>query len=87
MFWFGFTRWHGRTHLEYNQMWRKARLPVEVLTNPSRWLLRKPLLRNWELPFGRGLVLWRIREKDKEFIIQKVVSELTSTGDAFEIEQ
>ncbi len=87
MFWFGFIRWHGRTHVEYNQMWRKATLPVEVLTNPSRWLLRKPLLTNWELPFGRGLVLWRIREKDKEFIIQRVVGELTSTGDAFEVEQ
>jgi hypothetical protein len=61
---FGFVTWHGRSHVEYSQLWRKAKLPVEVVTSPSRWLLRERLLKNWEMPFGRGLVLWRITKGD-----------------------
>jgi hypothetical protein len=83
---FGLITWCGRSHVEYSQLWRKARLPVEVVTSPSRWLLRKRLLRNWELPFGRGLVLWRISESQKEVIIDKISSDLLARGDAFEVE-
>ena len=82
----GFIRWHGRTHVEYSQLWRKAKLPVEVVTSPPRWLLRRRLLENWEMPFGRGLVLWRITESDKDSIINKVSDALVARGDAFEIE-
>jgi hypothetical protein len=84
---FGFIRWRGRTHVEYSQLWRRARLPVEVLTDPPRWLLRKKLLANWEIPFGKGLTLWQISEDDKQVIVAKVGAQLTSRGDTFEVEQ
>jgi hypothetical protein len=84
---FGFVKWCGRSHVEYSQIWREAHLPVEVLTNPPRWLLRKRLLKNWVLPFGRGWTLWRIREEDREKIIGKVGRELASKGEVFEVEE
>lgn len=84
---FGFLNWRGRTHAEFSQLWRRAKLPVEAVSGPPRWLLRRPLLKNWELPFGRGIALWQISERDKDFIIRRVQERLAATGDAFEVER
>jgi hypothetical protein len=79
----GFLRWHGRTHIEFNQLWRRAMLPIEVTPNPPRWLLRRPLLKDWELC---GINLWKISEKDKDLILKRVEEKLANLGDTYEIE-
>jgi hypothetical protein len=83
---FGLVRWHGRTHVEISQVWRKARLPIELMNNPPRWLLRKNLLTRWELPFGR-FALWRLTESEKEALVAKVGQQIATRGDAFEVER